>query len=62
MKTNDQYKRVTRGSCAGGMEQQIQDEIDNTMDEIPERTSDTTGGGYVEDGIFAGMPILRKLV
>ena len=63
MKTNDQYRRVTQGSCTGGMEEDIQDEIDESSIETPERTSNTEDI-EVGEGIFAGidLPLFKKLV
>ena len=47
LQTNDQYKRVTRGACAGNMEVALEDEL----------TASTTNGTYntEEVNVAAGL-------
>jgi hypothetical protein len=61
LKTNDQYKRVTRGACAGNMEFALQDELIPPVPQT-EPTSNTEEVN-VASGLFddLDLPIFRKL-
>ena len=61
LQTNDQYKRVTRGACAGNMEVALEDELTPPVPQT-EPTSNTEEVN-VAAGLFddLDLPIFRKL-